>query len=103
MNPEVQQRVGETKVVTTAIKLIIDNKSKAKNVIQQVGDKEAANIFENAYSGIVKELKSLLEWWEVHVNDVDDEAYRGLVEASVKKGRAGQVKVSVKEGINLLV
>ncbi|WP_437750401.1 hypothetical protein [Staphylococcus sp. VBM19] len=38
---------------------------KAKNVIQQVGDK----------------------------------VYRRLVESSVKKGRAGQVKVVVKEGI----
>ena len=28
MNPEAQQRVEGTKVVTTAIKLIIDNKSK---------------------------------------------------------------------------
>ncbi|MBJ6300005.1 hypothetical protein JGU63_13670, partial [Staphylococcus aureus] len=59
MNPEAQQRIGGTKVVKTAIKLIINNRGKAKNVIQQVGGKKAATIFDKGYSGIVKELKPL--------------------------------------------
>ncbi|MCE3392873.1 hypothetical protein LCD28_16135, partial [Staphylococcus aureus] len=46
MNPEAQQRIGGTKVVKTAIKLIINNRGKAKNVIQQVGGKKAATIFD---------------------------------------------------------
>ncbi len=45
MNPEAQQRIGGTKVVKTAIKLIINNRGKAKNVIQQVGGKKSCNYF----------------------------------------------------------
>ncbi|MCG9821804.1 hypothetical protein LHK20_06770 [Staphylococcus argenteus] len=45
MNPEAQQRIGGTKVVKTAIKLIINNRAKQKNVIQQVGGKKSCNYF----------------------------------------------------------
>lgn len=39
VNPEAQNRIGATKVVKTAIKLIINNKSKAVGVVEKVGGK----------------------------------------------------------------
>ena len=51
MNPEAQQRIGGTKVVKTAIKLIINNK--AKMSYNKLAAK-AATIFDKGYSGIVK-------------------------------------------------
>lgn len=99
MNPEAQQRVGGTKVVKTAIKLIIDNRGKAKNVIQQVGGKKAANIFDKGYSGIVKELKPLLKWSEVPANAVGDAVKRGAINAGLSKGDAGIISTVVKEAI----
>ena len=57
VNPEAQNRIGATKVVKTAIKLIINNKSKAVGVVEKVGGKKAAKAFNKAYSPLVKELK----------------------------------------------
>ena len=53
MNPEAQQRIGGTKVVKTAIKLIINNRGKAKMSYNKLAAK-AATIFDKGYSGIVK-------------------------------------------------
>ncbi|UXS67189.1 hypothetical protein MUA19_07845 [Staphylococcus chromogenes] len=50
MNPEAQNRIGATKVVKTAINLIINNKSKAVGVVEKVGGKKAAKAFNKAYS-----------------------------------------------------
>ncbi|MGW7998267.1 hypothetical protein ACWEYQ_09935 [Staphylococcus xylosus] len=99
INPEAQQRVGGTKVVKTAIKLIINNKSKAKNVIQQVGGKKAANIFDKGYSGIVKELKPLLEWSEVPANAVGDAVQRGALNAGLSKRDARTIATVAKEAV----
>ncbi|MCS4840919.1 hypothetical protein L2U46_09085 [Staphylococcus aureus] len=99
MNPEAQQRIGGTKVVKTAIKLIINNRGKAKNVIQQVGGKKAATIFDKGYSGIVKELKPLLKWSEVPANAVGDAVKRGAINAGLSKGDAGIISTVVKEAI----
>lgn len=99
MNPEAQQRVGGTKVVKTAIKLIINNKSKAKSVIQKVGGKKAANIFDKGYSCIVKELKPLLKWSEVPANAVGDAVKRGALNAGLSRGDAGTIATVAKEAI----
>ena len=53
MNPEAQQRIGGTKVVKTAIKLIINNRAKQKCHTTSWRQK-AATIFDKGYSGIVK-------------------------------------------------
>ncbi|MDU0383318.1 hypothetical protein [Staphylococcus pseudintermedius] len=40
INPKAQNRIGATKIVKTAIKLIINNKSKAVAVVEKVGGKK---------------------------------------------------------------
>ncbi|MGX0562118.1 MULTISPECIES: hypothetical protein [Staphylococcus] len=44
----------------------------------------------------------MLKLSEVPANSVADAVYRGLVEAGVEKGLAGQVKVAVKKVLTYL-
>ncbi|MCG3413626.1 hypothetical protein K0018_11330 [Staphylococcus massiliensis] len=102
MNPEAQNRVGGTKVVKTAIKLIINNKSKAVGVVRQVGGKKAANAFDKAYSPLVKELKPLLKWSEVPANAVRDAGIRAGRAAGLSESQAHILGVTLKEAISWL-
>ncbi|MGC9604879.1 hypothetical protein ACO2FP_10965 [Staphylococcus warneri] len=65
--------------------------------------KKAANAVSKNFDAIDSELRPLLKLSEVPANSVADAVYRGLVDAGIDKDLVGQVKVAVKEGINLLV
>ena len=99
MNPEAQERVGGTKVVKTAIKLIINNKSKAVGVVEKVGGKKAANAFNKAYTPLVNELKPMLQWSEVPANAVGDAAWRAAKAANLTNDQAGVLSTVLKEAI----
>ncbi|EHJ09194.1 hypothetical protein [Staphylococcus simiae] len=101
---DVQTYVGGTYLTKKAIKGILNNKGKLVGVVKTVtGNQKAANGCFKNFDAIDAELRPLLKLSEVLANSVADAVYRGLVEAGVEKGLAGQVKVAVKEGINLLV
>ncbi|MFI8613749.1 hypothetical protein [Staphylococcus capitis] len=102
MNPEAQNRIGVTKVVKTAIKLIINNKSKAVGVVEKVGGKKAAKAFNKAYSPLVKELKPMLKWSEVPANAVRDAGIRAGRAAGLSESEAHTLGVSLKEAISWL-
>ncbi|AVP37557.1 hypothetical protein DOS81_00720 [Staphylococcus felis] len=102
VNPEAQNRIGATKVVKTAIKLIINNRGKAVAVVEKVGGKKAANAFNKAYSPLVKELKPMLKWSEVPANAVRDAAIRAGREAGLSKSKAHTLGVTLKEAISWL-
>ncbi|MCR9005633.1 hypothetical protein [Staphylococcus epidermidis] len=98
-NPQAQERIGATKV---AIKFIINHKSDARKVIKKVGGNKAANLFDKAYSPIVKELKPLLKLSDVPAQAVGDAAYRGALNAGLSKGNAGIISTTIKESISWL-
>lgn len=101
---DVQTYVGGTYLTKKAIKGILNNKAKLVGAVKNVtGNQKAADAVSKNFSYIDAELRPLLKLSEVPANSVADAVYRGLVDAGVKKGLAGQVKVAVKEGINLLV
>ena len=102
VNPEAQNRIGATKVVKTAIKLIINNKSKAVGVVEKVGGKKAAKAFNKAYSPLVKELKPMLKWSEVPANAVRDAGIRAGRAAGLSESQAHTLGVSLKEAISWL-
>ena len=100
----VQTYVGGTYLTKKAIKSMLNNKGKLVGAVKNVtGNQKAADAVSKNFNYIDAELRPLLKLTEVPANSVADAVYRGLVEAGVKKGLAGQVKVAVKEGINLLV
>jgi hypothetical protein len=101
---DVQTYVGGTYLTKKAIKGILSNKGKLVGAVKSVtGNQKAADAVSKNFNYIDAELRPLLKLSEVPANSVADAVYRGLVDAGVKKGLAGQVKVAVKEGINLLV
>ncbi|MCC3756512.1 hypothetical protein [Staphylococcus capitis] len=101
---DVQTYVGWTYFTKKAIKGILSNKGKLVGAVKTVtGNQKAANAVSKNFDAIDAELRPLLKLSEVPANSVADAVYRGLVDAGVKKGLAGQVKVAVKEGIDLLV
>ncbi|QHW38376.1 hypothetical protein GZH82_05880 [Staphylococcus ursi] len=102
INPEAQNRIGATKIVKTAIKLIINNKSKAVAVVEKVGGKKAANAFNKAYTPLVKELKPLLKWSEVPANAVRDAAIRAGRAAGLSESQTHTLGVTLKEAISWL-
>ncbi|MBO0928230.1 hypothetical protein J2P86_03405 [Staphylococcus sp. 30400_3112M30941] len=101
-NPQAQERIGGSKVVKTAIKFIINHKSEAKEVIKKVGGKKAANIFDEAYSNIEKELNPILSWSEVPANAFGNAVKRGAINAGLSKGDAGIISTVAKEAISWL-
>ena len=101
-NPQAQERIGATKVAKTAIKFIINHKSDARKVIKKVGGNKAANLFDKAYSPIVKEWKPLLKLSDVPAQAVGDAAYRGALNAGLSKGNAGIISTTIKESISWL-
>ena len=102
INPEAQNRIGATKVIKTAIKLIINNKSKAVEVVEKVGGKKAANAFNKAYSPLVKELEPILKWSEIPANAVRDAGIRAGREAGLTESQAHTLGVALKEAISWL-
>ena len=101
---DVQTYVGGTYLTKKAIKGILNNKGKLVGVLKTfTGNQKATNAVSKNFDAIDAELRPLLKLSKVPANSVADAVYRGLVEAGVKKGLAGQVKVAVKEGIKLLV
>jgi hypothetical protein len=104
VNPEAQNRIGATKVVKTAIKLIINNKkSKAVGVVEKKGGKKAAKAFIKAYSPLEKELKPMLKWSEVPANAVRDAGIRAGRAAGLSESlQAHTLGVSLKEAISWL-
>lgn len=102
INPEAQNRVGATKVVKTAIKLIINNKSKAVGVVEKVGGKKAATAFNKAYSPLVKELKPMLKWSEVPANAIRDADIRAGRAAKLSESQANTLGVTLKEAVSWL-
>lgn len=61
-NPQAQERIWATKIEKTAIKFIINLKIDVRKVVKKVGANETSNLFDKAYSPIVKEVKPLLKW-----------------------------------------
>lgn len=102
MNPDAQNRIGGTKVVKTAIKLVINNKSKAVGVVEKVAGKKAANAFNKAYTPLVKELKPMLQWSEVPANAVRDAGIRAGRNAGLTESQAHNLGVALKEAISWL-
>lgn len=97
-----KSELEQQKQQKTAIKFIINLKSDARKVIKKVGGNKTANLFDKAYSPIVKELKSLLKWSEVPAQAVGDAAYLGALNAGLSKGNAGIISTTIKEAISWL-
>lgn len=96
------QSVG-SKVVKSAIKFIIKNKSKAAKVVERVSGKTVAKNFLTHFDKITKAIEPLLAWSEIPAQAVYDAVFRGLYNAGVSRAVATNIALAIKEGLSWFI
>lgn len=92
-----------TKLVKKAIRVILRNKTKAVNIVEKLGGKEAAKAFEKGFSHVSPQLRQLLKWSDIPYQAVYDAVYRGMIKSGVKRATATEAALAIKEGLSWLM
>ncbi|WP_124065184.1 hypothetical protein [Clostridium sp. E02] len=92
-----------SKVVKSAIKFIIKNKSAAAKVIEKVSGKTVAKNFLKHFTKITAAIEPLLEWSEIPAQAVYDAVFRGLYNAGVSRAVATNIALAIKEGLSWFI
>lgn len=97
-----ESKYGASKLAKIAVKTILNNRSRAKSVVEFLGGKRAAGAFDKNFGAISSELNPLLEWADIPSQAVYDATYRAL-RGKVANSTAVSVANALAEGISWLI
>lgn len=103
MIDDTQPKGIRTKLLKKIIRFIIKHKQIVVDIVKEYGGKSAAKAFEKHFNKVCKELKVLLDFEELTKSMIRDAAFRGMINAGVKRATATKVAHAIYIGLDIIL
>lgn len=94
-----ESKVGTTKVVKTAIKLVLKNRNKLVNAVGKVAGRGAAVKVGNALNKVMPVFRKLSRWESLSYGAVQDQVASALIKSGMKSSTARTLAFWIRQAL----